>query len=40
MTTKSGAVLIGGTPEQMQKAVEAEVEQWQRLIKAGNVIIE
>lgn len=40
MATKSGSVVIGGTPEQMHKAVEAEVAQWQRLIKAGNVVIE
>jgi tripartite-type tricarboxylate transporter receptor subunit TctC len=40
MAFKAGTVMIGGTPEQMQKSVEAEVAQWQRLIKAGNVVIE
>lgn len=40
MALKAGTVMISGTPEQMQKAVETEVAQWQRLIKAGNVVIE
>ena len=40
MAFKAGTVMTGGTPEQMQKAVEAEVAQWQKLIKAGNVVIE